>query len=342
MPRLTKLTAMMMAIACQSDVHEFADRVFDHVRLVGDQRRLDAERQIGGASRCIACSTLRPSARMSPPSRMAIARPIAGLPLTRNIGCGGSAKPRRTSRCRAAGSGARSTAKLTSRMSSSDSKAPDTRRRQLLVAGLDACRPGLTAFCACSAAISAARSMPRPASCSVENSTKIRSSCAPRISILETSGTCSRRERIVLDVVAQFAMGEAVGGEAVDDPESVAEVVVEAGPTTPAGKVWRMSATLLADLIPDVRHLPGRRRALQVDEDGRQARAWCSCAGNRGRRFLQRALEPFGDLLQRVVHRRAGPGGLHDHRLDDEGRVLAAAEPRDRKGAPPRSRRSCR
>ena len=32
----------------------------------------------------------------------------------------------------------------------------------------------------------------------------------------------------VLDIVAQLAVGEAVGGEAVDDPEGVAELVVEA------------------------------------------------------------------------------------------------------------------
>ena len=39
------------------------------------------------------------------------------------------------------------------------------------------------------------RSSPRPASCSVENSMKICSSCAPSSSILATSGTCSSRER---------------------------------------------------------------------------------------------------------------------------------------------------
>ena len=48
-----------------------------------------------------------------------------------------------------------------------------------------------------------------------------------------------------LGVVAQLALREAVGGEAVDDAEDVAELVVEAGPTTPAGRVWRMSPTLL-------------------------------------------------------------------------------------------------
>ena len=44
------------------------------------------------------------------------------------------------------------------------------------------------------------------------------------------------------------------------------------------------------------------------------------------RRFLQRALKPLGHLLHRLFHRRAGPGGLDDHGLDDEGRILAAAQ----------------
>ena len=50
MPRLTMLTAMMMAIACRSDVDEFADGVINHRGLVGNQRRLDAERQVGRSS----------------------------------------------------------------------------------------------------------------------------------------------------------------------------------------------------------------------------------------------------------------------------------------------------
>ena len=37
----------------------------------------------------MACSIFRPRVRISPPSRIAMAMPIAGLPLTRNIGCGG-------------------------------------------------------------------------------------------------------------------------------------------------------------------------------------------------------------------------------------------------------------
>ena len=90
-----------------------ADRHDDHDRLPQRGRELADARGHGGrlighraSARCrsgrsavissmVRCM-FRPSVRMSPPSRMAMARPIAGLPFTRNIGCGGSAKPRRT------------------------------------------------------------------------------------------------------------------------------------------------------------------------------------------------------------------------------------------------------
>ena len=67
--------------------------------------------------------------------------------------------------------------------------------------------------------------------------------------------------------------------------------------------------------------------ALQIDEDRGDAGAREAAQEVELRRLLQLALEPFGDLLERVLDGRARPRGLHDHGLDDEGRVLAAAEP---------------
>ena len=67
--------------------------------------------------------------------------------------------------------------------------------------------------------------------------------------------------------------------------------------------------------------------ALQIDEDRRDAGACEAAQEIELRRLLQLALEPLGDLLQRVLDGRAGPCRLDDHGLDDEGRVLAAAEP---------------
>ena len=77
-----------------------------------------------------------PSARMSPPSRIATASPMAGWPLTRNSGCGGSATPRRTSAMSPSRISRPSATKLTASMSSAVSKAPETRTEQALVPGL--------------------------------------------------------------------------------------------------------------------------------------------------------------------------------------------------------------
>ena len=111
----------------------------------------------------------------------------------------------------------------------------------------------------------------------------------------------------VLDIVAQLAMGESVGGEAVDQSVGVAEVVVEAG-TDDAGR-QRVAdvADVLANLIPDVGNLGGGRRSFQVDEDGRDAGTRVAAQKVEALGFLQFALEPFGDLLQacRRVSRRA-------------------------------------
>src|SRR4029079_9278838 len=44
-------------------------------------------------------------------------------------------------------------------------------------------------------------------------------------------------------------------------------------------------------------------------------------------RFLQRAFESLGDLLEHVLDAGTGTCGLYDHRLHDERRVFVAPEP---------------
>jgi hypothetical protein len=64
-----------------------------------------------------------------------------------------------------------------------------------------------------------------------------------------------------LHMVAQLAMGEAIGGEAVDDAEGLAEIIVEAGADMPAGRCraypptrlrtsYHMSGTMAAGWSP--------------------------------------------------------------------------------------------
>ena len=74
-----------------------------------------------------------------------------------------------------------------------------------------------------------------------------------------------------LGVVAQLALAEAVGGEAVDDPEDVAEVVVEERPDDAGRQRVADVADVLAHLIPGVLDLLGGRGAEEVDEDHRHA-----------------------------------------------------------------------
>lgn len=86
------------------------------------------------------------------------------------------------------------TTKLMLRTSCSDAKEPDTRNDRVSDS-VWIVPAGCTTFCAWSAAIKAERSRPRLARSCIENSTKIFSSWAPRISIFETSGTCKSFER---------------------------------------------------------------------------------------------------------------------------------------------------
>ena len=68
-------------------------------------------------------------ARTSPPLRMAAGGPMASCPLTRNIGCAGSAGPRVTRAMSPRRIIRPFATKLTARMSCSDRKSPETRTR---------------------------------------------------------------------------------------------------------------------------------------------------------------------------------------------------------------------
>ena len=63
-------------------------------------------------------------------------------------------------------------------------------------------------------------------------------------------------------MVAQFAMRETVARKAIDDPERVAEIVVEAGPDNACRKGVADIADILANLIPGVGDLLCVRAAL--------------------------------------------------------------------------------
>ena len=274
-----------------------------------------------------------PSARMSPPSRMAIARPMAGSPLTRNMRLRriGKAAPDLGDVAQAEHASANS--EIDARDVLLGAECARDAKRQRFVAGLDGAGRLDDVLRLQRRDQAPSDRCPRLASSCIENSTKIFSSCAPRISIFETSATLQQLRAHVLDIVAQLAMREAVGGEAVDDAERVAELVVEARSDDAGRQRVADVADALADVVPDVGDslavaLPFRLTKIVVTPARRVAAQEIEL-----RRFLQLALEPLGDLLERVLDGRAGPGGLHDHGLDDEGRVFVAAEPEIRDDA---------
>ena len=130
-----------------------------------------------------------------------------------------------------------------------------------------------------------------------------------------------------LGEVARLARREAVVGDAVDDAEDVAELVVEEGPDHALRQGHPHVVDLLADLVPGVLDLFARRRFLEVDEDGRLARLGVALEVVEVGRLLELLLEPVGQLREGVGDAGAGPGGLHDHGLDREVGVLFAAQP---------------
>ncbi|KAF1067376.1 MAG: hypothetical protein GAK45_01681 [Pseudomonas citronellolis] len=136
-------------------------------------------------------SSALPSTRISPPSFIDTARPMASSPMKRMRGAGGSLKPR----CTSATSSIRKVRSPTRmgkrRMSSTESKRPETRNctRSLAVSKKPV---ALTAFCSSRAFCTADSGKPRVASLVFDRSIQIFSSCTPISSILPTSLTrCS-------------------------------------------------------------------------------------------------------------------------------------------------------
>ncbi len=130
----------------------------------------------------------------------------------------------------------------------------------------------------------------------------------------------------VLDRIAQLPVGETIGGEGIDDPEGVTELIVEKGADDPLRQGVAHVGDLLTHLIPGVRNLPALRTPLEVHEDGGFAGAREAAQIIQGLDLLESPFESFGDLLDRVIHVRARPDCPDDHGAKGEGRIFGAAE----------------
>ena len=113
-------------------------------------------------------------------------------------------------------------------------------------------------------------------------------------------------------------MSEAVGREAVDDPERIAELIVEAWPDDARRQSVTHVADAFANMVPGVRNFPGARAVFEIDEDGGHAGACETAQEIEVWRFLQRAFKPLRDLFEHVVDAGARPCGLNHHGLYDE------------------------
>src|SRR5262252_2696750 len=121
-------------------------------------------------------------------------------------------------------------------------------------------------------------------------------------------------------------MRETLRTNTVNQPVGVAEVVIETRSDDAGRQGMTNIADVLANLIPDVRHLGRRRRSLQVDENRRTARAGVAAQEIQTTDLLQLSLDALSHLRQRVVQGGAGPRRLHDHGPEGERGILVAAE----------------
>src|SRR5262245_65436258 len=95
---------------------------------------------------------------------------------------------------------------------------------------------------------------------------------------------------------ARFTREQTSCAEAIDDPERVAKLIVEARPDDTRREGVSHIADAFADVIPDVWNFLGTRAVLEVDKDRGDAGTRETAQEVEFWRFLQRALEWIGYL----------------------------------------------
>ncbi len=226
-PRLTKLAAMMIRIACHKRRGELVDGEIDRDRLVGDQGRLDADRQLGldlGHRMADVAAERQDVAAVAHRDREAD-RGLAVHP------------EHRLRRVGVAAADLGDVAQADDAVAGDEVDVQEVElgierardpQRDPLVAGLqDACGPdGILRLERRDQSRIVEAEGGQALGRELEEDLLVLG--AEDLDLRDVGDQQQARARI-LDEVAQLAMGEAVGGEAVDDAEDVAELVVEAG-----------------------------------------------------------------------------------------------------------------
>ncbi len=129
-----------------------------------------------------------------------------------------------------------------------------------------------------------------------------------------------------LDVVAQLPMRQTIRREGVDVSVDVAELVVEERPLHALRKLASDVAEPLAHLIERRLGLSLLQRVAELHENRGGAGRGVAADEIEAVELLEFLLDPVGDLIEGVLDGRARPRRLHDHGLDRERRILLAAE----------------
>ena len=128
------------------------------------------------------------------------------------------------------------------------------------------------------------------------------------------------------NVVAQLAERKAIRGEAINDTEGAAKVVIKTRADDSGRQRCAYVSDVLADLVPHIGHLGRWGRLLQVDENRRLASSRVAAHTVKMGCFLQLAFEPLGDLEQGLVDGGSRPGSAHHHGANGEGRIFPAPQ----------------
>ncbi len=122
----------------------------------------------------------------------------------------------------------------------------------------------------------------------------------------------------MLDIIAQLAERQAIGGERIDAAEHIAKLVIERRALNAAGQFGAHIADLLAHLIPGRRDVGAAGFAFEEDKKRRFASQRVAFHVIQRVDFFELLFQPVSHLLQGVGQRRTRPARLNDHGLDGE------------------------